>query len=192
MPTVLTLRATKGTPLTNQELDDNFSSLNDNKLEKVSPAVTTSLTTPSSTFDLLNTTATAVNAFGAATALSMGANSGTTTVNNDFQSKGNLVGYASSDLALKDDIMLLGNALDRVKQLRGVSWTWKADKVSDAVLNSPTVGVIAQDVEQVLPEVVITRPDGTKSVNYDHMIGLLVEAIKELNSKVSRLSPAGV
>lgn len=184
MPTVLTLRATKGSPLTNQEVDDNFSSLNENKLEKVSPAVTTSITTPSPSFAVFNTTATSIQAFEAATAISIGANSGTTTVNNDLHSKGNLVAYAASDVALKDDILPLTNSLERVKQLRGVSWKWK-DEVSDGVRLSPTVGILAQDVELVLPEVVITRPDGTKAVNYDHIIGLLVEAIKTLDAKVS-------
>jgi len=190
MPTVLTLRAVKGTPLTNQEVDDNFSSLNDNKLEKVSPAVTSSITTPSASFALLNTTATAIQAFEAATSISMGATSGTTTVNNDLHSKGNLVGYAASDTALKNDIALLTNSLERVKQLRGVSWSWN-DKASECVQMSPTVGILAQDVEAVLPEVVVTRLDGMKAVNYDHIIGLLVEAIKTLDTKISSLSPAG-
>jgi hypothetical protein len=71
--------------------------------------------------------------------------------------------------------------------LRGVSWKWNAN-ASEGVQLSPTVGVIAQDVEVVLPEVVITREDGSKAVNYDHMVGLLVEAIKSLDEKISAMA----
>jgi len=56
----------------------------------------------------------------------------------------------------------------------------------------PKTGLIAQEVETVFPEVVTTREDGLKAIHYDRIIGLLVEAIKELNEKVERLENKGV
>jgi hypothetical protein len=91
--------------------------------------------------------------------------------------------YASGDVIMfsderkKTNIETIPNALDKVLQLRGVTF----DKLDDD--NRRHAGVIAQEVEKVLPEVVYTAEDGTKSVAYGNMIGLLIEAIKELAAK---------
>jgi len=88
---------------------------------------------------------------------------------------------AFSDERLKHNIQTIENALDKVKDLRGVSFN-KDDKDS--------IGVIAQEVERVLPQVVHTADDemGTKSVAYGNMVGVLIEAVKELSEKVDVLS----
>lgn len=83
--------------------------------------------------------------------------------------------YMHSDSALKTDIKPIENALDKVKQLNGVNWKWKANGKSDD-------GIIAQDVEKVFPELVIEK-DGYKAVNYNGLIGVLIEAVKELGEK---------
>jgi len=80
---------------------------------------------------------------------------------------------AFSDERLKSDIETIDNALDKVMNMRGVSFTKQAEK---------KIGVIAQEVEKVLPEVV---SDGEyKSVAYGNMVGVLIEAIKELKSEL--------
>ena len=80
---------------------------------------------------------------------------------------------AFSDKRLKSDIETIDNALDKVMNMRGVSFTKQAEK---------KIGVIAQEVEKVLPEVV---SDGEyKSVAYGNMVGVLIEAIKELKSQL--------
>ena len=80
---------------------------------------------------------------------------------------------AFSDERLKSDIETIDNALDKVMNMRGVSYTKQAEK---------GIGVIAQEVEKVLPEVV---SDGEyKSVAYGNMVGVLIEAIKELKSEL--------
>ena len=86
---------------------------------------------------------------------------------------------AYSDARLKSDVVTFTNALDTVSQLRGVKYT-KDGK--------PSTGVIAQEVEAVMPEVVHTADDeiGTKSVAYGNMVGVLVEAVKELKDIVNR------
>lgn len=91
--------------------------------------------------------------------------------------------YASGDVIMfsderkKTNIEVIPNALEKVLQLRGVTF----EKLDDG--NRRHSGIIAQEVEKVLPEVVYTAEDGTKSVAYGNMIGLLIEAIKELSEK---------
>jgi len=84
---------------------------------------------------------------------------------------------ATSDRRLKTDISTISNALDTVKAMRGVYFT-RLGKTQR------TVGVIAQEVEEVLPEVVYTGDDEMKSVSYGNMVGLLIEAVKELSEKM--------
>ena len=98
-------------------------------------------------------------------------------------SNGDITAFNSSDERLKDDIKLIPGALGKVEAINGVTFVWndKSDKEGN------DVGVLAQQVEEVLPEVVVTRDDGYKAVRYDKVIPLLVEAIKELSEKVKRL-----
>ncbi len=85
---------------------------------------------------------------------------------------------STSDINLKTNINTVENALDTVSQLRGVSFDWKETGKS-------SYGVIAQEIEEVLPELVGTGD--TKSVNYNGIIGVLIEAIKELKSEIEDL-----
>jgi hypothetical protein len=91
--------------------------------------------------------------------------------------------YSSGDVIMfsderkKTNIEVIPNALEKVLQLRGVTF----EKLDDG--NRRHSGIIAQEVEKVLPEVVYTAEDGMKSVAYGNMIGLLIEAIKELSEK---------
>ncbi len=95
---------------------------------------------------------------------------------------GNVTAY--SDERLKDNILVIDNALEKVSQLRGVTFNR-----TDTEEPRRQTGVIAQEVEKVLPEAVITAEDEmqTKSVAYGNMVGLLIEAIKELKTEVDDL-----
>ena len=103
---------------------------------------------------------------------------GAATFNNDVT--------AFSDVILKDNIDTIDNALDRVKGMRGVFFDRKDNK------QQRQTGVIAQEVEPFLPEVVRETKDEKKikSVAYGNMVGVLIEAIKELNAKVEELQHA--
>ena len=87
---------------------------------------------------------------------------------------------AYSDERLKKDIVTIDGALDKTKALRGVEFTRIAD-------NSRSIGVVAQELEAILPELVLTDDEGMKSVNYAQITGLLIEAVKELSAKVEKL-----
>ena len=85
---------------------------------------------------------------------------------------------STSDVNLKENITTVDNALDLTNQLRGVRFEWKKD-------GKPSYGVIAQELETVLPELV-TQGD-PKTVNYNGIIGVLIEAVKELSAEVEQL-----
>ena len=88
---------------------------------------------------------------------------------------------ATSDENLKKDIQIIENANEILNQIKGVNFSWKET-------NTPSVGVIAQDVEKVLPQLVKQRSDtGTKSVCYNGLIGVLIEAVKDLSQRVEYL-----
>lgn len=90
-----------------------------------------------------------------------------------------VVAFYSSDARLKDNVQKIESALDKINKLSGVSFDWKPESGH----SGKDYGVIAQEVEAVLPEIVTTRDNGYKAVNYDKLIPLLIEAIKELSNK---------
>ena len=83
-----------------------------------------------------------------------------------------------SDINFKENVNTVDGALDKVSELRGVSFNWKES-------GEPSYGVIAQELENVLPELV--HGDDPKRVNYNGIIGVLIEAIKELKAEVEEL-----
>jgi hypothetical protein len=87
---------------------------------------------------------------------------------------------STSDERLKEDIKQISGALEKVLKLRGVSYTLKESGVH-------RIGVIAQEVEEVIPEVIGIMNDNTKTVSYGNLVGLLIEAIKELNREIEAL-----
>ena len=105
-----------------------------------------------------------------------------------LDSSGNLTAVgnvgAYSDMALKEDIYEIENALDKVKKLRGVHFTKKADK-------SKEIGVVANEVEKVVPELVDEVEDEQlgkiKTMKYANTVGLLIEAVKDLSKQIEEL-----
>jgi hypothetical protein len=92
---------------------------------------------------------------------------------------------ASSDRRLKENISSLEDPLENILQLQGVQYDWKDKKwFSD----QHQIGMIAQDVERVYPEVVLTDPNtGLKAVAYDHLVAPVIEAMKDMNEHVISL-----
>ena len=101
-----------------------------------------------------------------------------------IRATGDVTAYHSSDARLKDNVVVIDSALAKVKQIRGVEFDWN-DKQN--VHEGHDIGVIAQDVEQVAPELVKDREDGYKAVDYPKLTALLIEAVKELELKVKEL-----
>ena len=111
----------------------------------------------------------------------------------EVRSTGDIIAYYSSDLALKENINPISNALDKVSQLGGYSFDWKDTHLEDRgglddmFVKKSDVGIIAQEVQKVLPEAVGKREDGTLGVRYELLVPLLVESIKELKEEIQSL-----
>jgi hypothetical protein len=91
---------------------------------------------------------------------------------------------------LKENINVIPDALSKLIQINGVEFDWSQSYIDKRggedgyFIRKRDVGVIAQEVEKILPQVVATRGDGIKAVKYEKLIALLIEAIKELNEKI--------
>lgn len=92
----------------------------------------------------------------------------------------------SSDKKLKTNITPIENALDKVLSLNGVEFDF-LDEKNYGYLGKHQLGVVAQQVETVVPELVTTNPDGYKGVSYQHLTVLLIEAMKEQQKEIEEL-----
>jgi hypothetical protein len=88
--------------------------------------------------------------------------------------------YASSDERLKTNVTTIEDSVGKVLQLRGVNYRSLQD-------NKMNIGVIAQEIQEIIPEVVQENSDGYLSVSYGNITGLLIEAIKELKLEIEIL-----
>lgn len=94
----------------------------------------------------------------------------------------------SSDERLKKDIEPVKNSLDMINKLNGVKFEWRSDEYPDRIFDKThSIGVIAQELEKVLPELVRTGEDGFKSVSYIQLVPVLIEAVKEQDKKIDKL-----
>lgn len=116
-----------------------------------------------------------------------------TGVGGDIRATGEITAYYTSDARLKENVVTLSSALDKVTQIRGVTFDWTQEHVDSRggedgyFVRKHDVGVIAQEIEAVLPEVVAEREDGFKAVRYEKIVPLLIEAIKELKAEITVL-----
>ena len=102
--------------------------------------------------------------------------------------KDDLVAASSSDNALKDKVMKIDTAIDKVELIGGYEFVWN-NNIGDMRAGTPDYGVIAQEIENVLPHAVDINSRGYKTVNYNSLIPLLIEAVKELSDRVKELEP---
>jgi len=107
----------------------------------------------------------------------------------DFHADGDVIAYSTttaSSIALKENVNIIDNALEKIQQLRGITFNYKRD-------GRVSAGVIAEDVQGVLPEAVknikphIGAKDKSLGVNYGALTSILIESIKELSAKVEKL-----
>ena len=99
----------------------------------------------------------------------------------EIEASGDVIAFGSSDKRLKDNIQPISEPLYKLSKVGGYTFDWN-DKQDTYEGND--VGVIAQEIEEVLPQLVKTRDTGYKAVKYEKIVPLLIESIKELNKKV--------
>lgn len=98
-----------------------------------------------------------------------------------------ITAYYSSDKRLKDNIQNINDAAEKVKQIGGYTFEWKEGIEGITTKKGEDVGIIAQEIEEVLPQLVHTREDGYKGVDYPKIVALLVECNKELIARLELL-----
>ena len=101
-------------------------------------------------------------------------------------SEKDIIAFVSSDERLKTNIKPVDDSLNKIIKLNGVSFEWK-DGYDDRVQNKTNLGVIAQDVQEVIPEIVKERKDGYLAVQYDQLVPVLIEAVKDQQKQIDEL-----
>ena len=117
---------------------------------------------------------------------SLGVNVAVDTTDGVIRAGNDVIAYYSSDERLKENVKPIDNALDKVSKIRGVEFDWIVDKEIHPN-EGHDVGVIAQEIEKVLPEVVETRDSGYKAVKYEKIVSLLIEAVNEQQQQINEL-----
>ena len=100
-----------------------------------------------------------------------------------IQASGDITAFYSSDERLKDNVTPIASALDKINSIGGYEFDWN----SNSEHSGHDVGVIAQEIEKVLPEVVAQRDNGYLAVRYEKIVALLIQAIKEQQSQIDDL-----
>lgn len=198
----IVLRLVKGTPLTNAEVDNNFSNLNvelgnvssnvgaralltTTATSNVVVAINEVLTRATSNVAITGGTISGIATLAATTANVTTAN--IATINGNVAVFSNTVTAldfnSTSDILLKDNIQPIANPLEIINKLAGIEFTWKGTE-------NKSFGLSAQSVEGILPDIVKTRQDGYKGINYNNLIAFLIEAVKDLSGQVQKLKTA--
>jgi hypothetical protein len=104
-----------------------------------------------------------------------------------IDASGDVVAFSSSDRNFKENITPIENPIEKIKMISGNTYDWKADLKDVHGYEGNDVGVIAQEIEEVLPQIVTTRENGYKAVKYEKLVALLIEGIKEQQIQIEKL-----
>jgi hypothetical protein len=111
----------------------------------------------------------------------------------EIRASNNITAYYSSDIGLKENLNPIENSIEKIQAISGYNFDWKDEVIKerggedDYFVRKSDVGVVAQEIEAILPEACATRPDGTKAVRYEQLVPLLIEGIKELKAEIEQL-----
>jgi len=106
-------------------------------------------------------------------------------VSGDINAGGDIVAFATSDVRLKNNIRPIESPLEKISKISGYTFDW--NETNQTIYSGKDYGVIAQEIEEVFPELVQTRENGYKAVKYDKLVSVLIEGIKELTKQVEYL-----
>ena len=104
-----------------------------------------------------------------------------------FTCDGDITAFKSSDKRLKDNIVKIENPIEKIKKIGGYNFEWNKLGEKHTINKGNDVGVIAQEIEDVLPEATTTRDNGYKAVQYEKIVPLLIECIKDQQNMIENL-----
>ena len=118
---------------------------------------------------------------------SLGIGTAASGVTGEIRATADITAYYSSDIRLKENIQPIENALDKIRRISGNTYDWKEGFETIHSHKGNDIGVIAQEVEEVLPILVTTREHGYKAVQYEKIVALLIEGMKEQQLQIEQL-----
>ena len=98
-----------------------------------------------------------------------------------IEASGDIIAFGSSDRNLKDNIQPIENPLEKMDKIGGYTFVWNDNQ---STYKGKDIGVVAQEIQEILPEIVATRANGYLGVKYEKIVPLLIESIKELKKEV--------
>jgi hypothetical protein len=110
----------------------------------------------------------------------LGAQNGYVDLRGNLRATKDVIAYYTSDINLKTNIKIINDPKNKINQISGITFDWN----ENADRTGTEYGVIAQEIEKVLPHCVVTRDNGYKAVKYDNIIPLLIEAIKDIYKRI--------
>ena len=118
---------------------------------------------------------------------SIGVGMAASTTAGRIDATNDIVAFSSSDKRFKENITPIENALEKINQIGGYEFDWNEETKIEHGYEGHDLGVIAQEIEAIAPELVQTRENGYKAVKYDKLVSVLIQAIKELSAKIDKL-----
>ena len=124
---------------------------------------------------------------------SLGVGTPPSNVTGEIRAAATITAFYSSDQRIKTNILDITNPIEKIMSIRGVTFKWTEEEVSrrggidGKFVREEEVGVIAQEIQSVLPQIVAERPDGYLAVRYEMIVPLLVESIKEQQKQIEEL-----
>jgi hypothetical protein len=119
---------------------------------------------------------------------SLGVGMAASTTAGRIDASGDIVAFSTSDKNFKENITPIENPIQKIRMISGNTYDWKADMKEFHGFEGNDVGVIAQEIEAVLPQLVTTRETGYKAVKYDKLVALLIEGIKAQQNQIDSLT----
>jgi hypothetical protein len=132
-------------------------------------------------------------ATGGVQLISVGVGTTSTGVTGELRATNEITAYFGSDARLKENVKLIDDPITLINQIRGVYFDWTDEHINRRggedgyFVRKHDIGVIAQEIEAVLPEIVATRDDGFKAVRYEKIVPLLIESIKAQQKQITQL-----
>lgn len=124
---------------------------------------------------------------------SLGVNTPASGVPGEIRATDNITGYFSSDKKFKENVKKIANPLEKIRRLDGVEFDWTDEYIEEHggedgyFIRKSDVGIIAQQLQEVLPQLVAERKDGSLAAKYDRITALLIECVKALDEEVQDL-----
>lgn len=111
----------------------------------------------------------------------------------EIRAANEITAYYTSDARLKESVVVIGDPITKLMNIRGVYFDWTDEHIKSRggedgyYVRKHDIGVIAQEVEEILPEIVATRDNGYKAVKYEKIVPLLIECIKEQQTQINQI-----